>query len=219
MAYDTAWETVDLEEMVPREPLRAQSIEFNPILCYIPKQLWPQMYKTFILGYGGVMKAIAQLLARADPVLPTEAAVRGELQNGQIEWEYVRAAQFYFQKGGRVEYALDAVLDSAKNNFDLEGTDLDIYADDEKYLKTPPCDNDREFDIVRKKMGLDPVHGWGPYSMAPARTHWGMDSDDSGQEQEEEDEEDEEEESYKMDGIGNSDEEAEDDDEDVDMEE
>ncbi|KAJ7721720.1 hypothetical protein DFH07DRAFT_760315 [Mycena maculata] len=232
MAYDTAWETVDMEQMVPRKPLSAQSIEFNPILGHIPKRLWTEMYKTFILGYGGVMKAIAQLLGR--DVLPTEATVRTELQDGQIDYEYVRAAQFYFQKGGRVEYALDAVTDNAKCSFlDLEGTDMDIYADNEEYLKTPTCDNDREFDIVRKKIGLDPMRVWGPYSMSPQQTHWNMDDSDNSDEDEHWDtdgEEDEEKQSDEMDIGQDSDEESdseadceeadsEDDDDDVDMEE
>ncbi|KAJ6570250.1 hypothetical protein DFH09DRAFT_1154477 [Mycena vulgaris] len=195
MGYDTASETIDMEQMVPREPLDAQSIEFNPILSYIPKHLWPQVFKTFILGYGSIMKAITQLLSRF--ILPTDSMIRAELQNGQMDYYEVQAAEFYFKKGGRVEYALDAIMDHAKNSFDLAGSDFDMYEDDETFLKTASCRNDREFDVVRKNMGLDPMQAWGPYSMSPPYIPWTMDSDDSGEE-EEEDENSE-------DGDGNSD--------------
>ncbi|KAJ7510312.1 hypothetical protein B0H11DRAFT_1183595 [Mycena galericulata] len=198
MGYDTAWDTPDMMQMVPRVPLSAELIECVPILCYIPKELWREVYKTFILGYAGVLRAIALLLRRAVPVLPTEATVRAELQSGQIDFEYVRAAAFYFQKGGRVEYALDAVLDSAKNAFHLEGTIMDMYSNDEHYLKLPSCDNDREFEIVRKLMGLDPQRVWGPYSLSAPRTYSDMDSED-------------EEEAMMMFGEGDTDEDSEDD--------
>ncbi|KAJ7116328.1 hypothetical protein C8R44DRAFT_627744 [Mycena epipterygia] len=188
MAYDEAWDIVDREDIVPREPLDAQLIEFS-ILSYIPTQLWPQVFKTFILGYGSIMQAIAQLLSRS--ILPTDTTVRAELQNGQIDYHDVQAAQFYFKKGGRVEYALDAIVDHAHNSFRLAGSLLDAYQDNEQFTKTPSCANDREFETVRKNIGLDLTQAWGPYSNLPpdkrCNDEW------EGDEDEEENEEDEDE--------------------------
>ncbi|KAJ6448897.1 hypothetical protein C8R45DRAFT_1045588 [Mycena sanguinolenta] len=68
MSFDIAHETIDIEEKIPREPLQPLSIEMNPILSYIPTRLWSEIYQTFILGYGDVMKSIAQLLSHS--ILP-----------------------------------------------------------------------------------------------------------------------------------------------------
>ncbi|KAJ6577319.1 hypothetical protein B0H19DRAFT_1119156 [Mycena capillaripes] len=194
MGYDTAHETIDMEEMVSREPLDAQSIEYNPILSYIPTRLWPQVFKTFILGYGTIMKIIAQLLSRF--ILLTESTILAELVNGAMEYYDVQAAKFYFNKGGRVEYALAAIIDGAEAKFDMQGTALDMYRDDDRFLSTPACANDREYDIVRKNMGLDPQQPWGPYSRLPRHTDSTIDSDSAEewdeQKDEEEDEEDDE---------------------------
>ncbi|KAJ6460373.1 hypothetical protein C8R47DRAFT_933520, partial [Mycena vitilis] len=134
--------TIQCEQMVPKVPLDAESIEFNPILPYIPLQLWPQMYQTFILGYGIVMKTIAELLSRF--ILPTESTVLAELGNGRIEYFDVQAAKFYFGKGGRVEYALDAIIDLAEED--------ELPPNDAVFLRMPCCANDRELGIVRKHM-------------------------------------------------------------------
>ncbi|KAJ7454838.1 hypothetical protein FB451DRAFT_1565231 [Mycena latifolia] len=108
----------------------------------------------------------------------------------QVFKTFILAAHFYFKKGGRVEYALDAIIDHAEGSFDVEGTMLDMYQDDERFLKTFPCFNDREFDVVRKKMGFDPKQNWGPYTLSPPQTRWTNDSDDSADEDEDEDEDD-----------------------------
>jgi hypothetical protein len=188
MAYDNASETIDMEQMVSREPLDAQSIEYNPILSYIPPQLWPHVFKTFIRGYGSIFKAIAQLLSRF--ILPTESTIRAELQNGQMEYFDVQAAQFYFSKGGRIEYALDAIVDSTKNNLDLAGSMLDLYEDDKRLRETPSCANDREFDIIRQNIGLNPTQTWGPYSTSRRHVGWPIGSDDSDAEEEDASDED-----------------------------
>jgi hypothetical protein len=203
MAYDTADYIIDIEQMVSGVPLDAQSIELNPILTYIPIPLWPQVFKTFILGYGCIMKVIAQLLSCF--ILPMEPVIRAELQNGQIDYFEVQAANFYFRKGGRVEYALAAIVDGAEASFvDLQGA--------ARLLSTPSCVNDREFGIVRKNLGLNPQQTWGPYSIMPQPTTWTTDSDDS-----EEGEDDEEEGDDDGDDGQDEDDEGRDDDDDQDQ--
>lgn len=195
MASDTAQETIEIEQMItpPKEPFKPRSIEINPILSYIPIRLWPQIYKTFVLGYGCVMKIIAQLLSKA--ILPTQSTVLARLQNGQMPYFDVQAVRFYFNKGGLVEHALAAIIGSAEASFvDLSGTNFDVYQNDDFFLKTSPCANDREFGIVRKNMGLDPKQDWGPYSALPARTQMVIDSDEDEEEEEEDEDENEDEE-------------------------
>ncbi|KAJ7284692.1 hypothetical protein C8J57DRAFT_1053132 [Mycena rebaudengoi] len=214
MAYDMARETIDMEQMERGVPLDALSIEYNPILCYIPLQLWPAVYKTFIVGYGVVMKAIAQVLSRS--IIPTEAAVCHELQNGQLEYFDTQAAQFYFNKGGLVIYALDAIIDKASDEMD---SGFDVYDDDEAMLNLTPCQNDREFGIVRKNMGLDLLKRWGPYSTKPTELMTldrdKDESDEGGEEDEDEDEDEEDEEDEDEDeDEEDDDEDEEDDDED-----
>ncbi|KAJ7677371.1 hypothetical protein B0H17DRAFT_1079548 [Mycena rosella] len=114
---------------------------------FIPKHLWPDVFKTFILGYGAIMKAIGQLLSRF-------------ILRQTPPYVQIQAAQFYFKKGGRVEYALDAIIELPK-----------------------------EFDVVRKKMGLDLKQTCGPYSMIAPQTRWTIDSDDSLEEDRDESEE------------------------------
>ncbi|KAJ6460367.1 hypothetical protein C8R47DRAFT_1161035 [Mycena vitilis] len=148
MAYDTAHEIVETEEMISREPLNAQSI--------------------------------AQLLFRL--ILPTGSTVLAELSNGEIEHFEVQAAKFYFTKGGRVEYALDAIIDDAEAAFGVRGTMLDMYQDNDEFLGMPSCANDREFDIVRKNMiGVRDLRG--PYSNSPRHADWTVDGDDSADEE------------------------------------
>ncbi|KAJ7914865.1 hypothetical protein B0H13DRAFT_2001419 [Mycena leptocephala] len=162
-----------------------------------------KVFKTFILGYGCIMKVIAQLLSCF--ILPTEPVIRAELQNGQIDYFEVQAANFYFRKGGRVEYALAAIVDGAEASFvDLQGA--------ARLLSTPSCVNDREFGIVRKNLGLDPQQTWGPYSIMPQPTTWTTDSDDS-----EEGEDDEEEGDDDGDDGQDEDDEGRDDDDDQDQ--
>ncbi|KAF7375117.1 Ankyrin repeat family protein [Mycena sanguinolenta] len=193
MAFDTAQETIEIEQMIPKEPLQPLSIEMNPILCYIPRRLWHETYKTFILGYGHVMTSIAQLLSRS--ILPTKSTVIAQLQNGQLQYFDVQAAKFYFDKGGLVEHALAAIIGNAEASFvDLSGTDFDIYRDDDRFLKTPACANDREFGIVRLNMGLDPTKSWGPYGSLHEQTQMAIDSDEDEDEDDDEDEDEDDDE-------------------------
>ncbi|KAJ7039526.1 hypothetical protein C8F04DRAFT_949523 [Mycena alexandri] len=162
----------DIDDVVPREAMETMFIEFNSFLSYIPLRLWRDMFKTFITGYSILFRTIAQLLSRY--ILPTESTVLAEAVDNFDYFEN-NSLKFYFNKGGRVEYALAAMADYAEND------PFDLYTDDERYKKTSPCVNDREFDIVKKMIGLDPKETWGPYSASPQRQEplWTFDSDDS----------------------------------------
>ncbi|KAK7032909.1 ankyrin repeat family protein [Favolaschia claudopus] len=196
MAYDQLQMSLDFGDIspVPHQPLDPKFICLELSLGYIPKHLWPQLFKTFIVGYAHVIKAVAQLLSR--PVLPTQTSVLEALQDGIADFFDVQAAKFFFNKGGRVEYAIAAIIHAAEASFiDLSGTDLDIHKDDPNYQETPTCANDREFALVRNNFGLDPTQSWGPYDSLAVATRVAFDSDSSEEhdEMDEEEEEDEDE--------------------------
>ncbi|KAK0207157.1 hypothetical protein DFS33DRAFT_1273474 [Desarmillaria ectypa] len=53
------------------------------------------------------------------------------------------STSFYFYKGGKVEYALDAVMAVAKEQSMLgDGTFYETYGEDEEFLRFPECTND-----------------------------------------------------------------------------
>ncbi|KAJ7178749.1 hypothetical protein C8R43DRAFT_871920 [Mycena crocata] len=178
-------------QMVSGVPLTPEDVDiYATALTYIPLHLRRELFKTFIVGYAAVMKAIALILDRG--ALPTDAAVHAELQNGGIDFFAAQAAQFYFKKGGQVAYALAAVVNSAQDEleagaFSLTAEDLglvgtalvdqltELFTEDERIREAPECANDREWDIVKKNVGLDPLQdgGWGPYSLkSPLGMDW-----------------------------------------------
>ena len=81
------------------------------------------------------------------------------------------AVQFYFDKGGRVEYVLDATVDVAREQSSLgDGTFEDTFdhdaGEDGKplgYKELERCANDLEFGGVRLGFGIGVGLGWGPY--------------------------------------------------------
>ncbi|KAJ6612267.1 hypothetical protein B0H10DRAFT_305519 [Mycena sp. CBHHK59/15] len=161
-------EILDREEMVAKQPLDARSIGYDTFLQFIPVRLWPQVYKTFIVGYNAVIKAIAQVLSRSNFILPTK-------------WtdDTQRVATW---RCGIAKHALDAIIDSTEARARLS-------MDDKQMLHTPECQNDREFAVVRKNLWLDPTQDWGPYSQLP-KTPMDFDMYDEDEDSEEEMEDD-----------------------------
>ncbi|KAJ7183104.1 hypothetical protein C8R46DRAFT_1209278 [Mycena filopes] len=153
---DTVLDSIDF--IIPREPMETIFIDFHPFLSYIPLQLWREMFKTFISGYSVLFRVARLLLSRY--VLPSESVVLAEAED-RFDYFETNALKFYFNKGGRVEYALAAMVDYSQED------PFETYADDERFTKITPCVNDREFDIVKKNIGLDPKKSWGPYSASP----------------------------------------------------
>ncbi|KAF9245245.1 hypothetical protein BU15DRAFT_41028 [Melanogaster broomeanus] len=160
----------------PREVLTPLEASTEMSLDYIPRHLFPNLYKTFFKGYVTVFQAVSAVLGRSGPqrgnannylstCIPTPMAVLT-----------TQAVNFYLQKGGRVEYALDAITHRSKDMSPLGDGEFDsiwdeVSADPEDdeggvgqlWRSLPRCDNDLEFDLVRRKLGLNPDATWGPY--------------------------------------------------------
>ncbi|KAG6908196.1 hypothetical protein DXG01_005785 [Tephrocybe rancida] len=61
---------------------------------------------------------------------------------------------FFFDKGGRIEYAFDAIMDSAlKQSYLVDGGFEQMHSSDREFTTLPTCDNDLEFDLVRRMLG------------------------------------------------------------------
>lgn len=133
---------------------------------FIPPALHSNFCLKFYLGYWKVLGAISDLLATTQDILSV-ANVRSIL-NGNED------ADFYFQKGGRVEYAFDSITHSTKSQSPLGDNtfDVDLFGhgdeDDKVWTSLPTCVNDLEFQLVRRLIGLEALNGtensqWGPY--------------------------------------------------------
>lgn len=165
---------MDLSSFKPYQPLSA----FELLHCafdYIPPAIRREIYKTFYIGFYTIFEAISHVLKT--PGIPTpQAVVAAALELN------ARAVQFYLAKGGKVEYALDATVDSAREQSSLgDGTFEETFDCDEEegggrlgYRKLRMCGNDLGFEVVRWGVGLG-TGAWGPYE---DREEEGMDIDD-----------------------------------------
>ncbi|KAK0499412.1 ankyrin repeat family protein [Armillaria luteobubalina] len=123
---------------------------------YLPPALQRRMFKSFYMGFTTIFEVISNIM-KNDSQIPKLQ----DMQNDAIsEW----GTSFYFSKGGRVEYALDAVTNSAKAQSRLgDETFYETFGEDEDFNRLPECTNDDEFEMVRVMLGLNPRESWGPY--------------------------------------------------------
>ncbi|KAJ7655625.1 ankyrin repeat family protein [Mycena polygramma] len=159
---------------------------------FIPPALYPNFYLSFYKGYCNVLRAINLLLTSTDEVL-SATKIRHSL-------EADRDAQFFFQKGGRIEYAFDSITYCARDQSPLgDDTFFELFGDDKDWVSLPKCANDLEFKLVRMMLGLDDGQRWGPYYGGVDKmdlsgdVRMEKDSDDEDEEEEEEEEDDEDE--------------------------
>ena len=129
---------------------------------YLPRRLHLSIFKTFYRGYQAIFECIHHHLSNTDLPLILESIT-----------PFDSAVDFYLGKGGKIEYALDALTDEAKDQSPFgDGTFDELWEDEEEvgknFTELPRCDNDLEFDLVRRMLGLDPRVQWGPYD-APSR--------------------------------------------------
>jgi hypothetical protein len=155
---------MDIPPFTRGEPLSASQFITQFQFDYILLALHQEIYKTFYIGYATMFEAIAHIFKT--PSVPTSEAVLFAALGINAG-----AVQFYLGKGGKVEYALDAVVDTAREQstlgdgtfeetFDIEEGDLGG-GDRLGYRELGACRNDLEFGIVKWNVGLQ--GRWGPY--------------------------------------------------------
>lgn len=138
---------------------------FDNASDYLPRHLHPVIFKTFYKGYQAIFRGIRDYLNKTDLPLIIEALPTLLSHDTDV--------QFYIGKGGRYEYALDAVTAVVKEQSPLgDGTFEETWEDEQEvgtdYTGLVKCENDLEFDFVRRMVGLNPRSNWGPY-YEPAR--------------------------------------------------
>ncbi|KAG6861927.1 hypothetical protein C0995_009877 [Termitomyces sp. Mi166 len=124
---------------------------------YLPPHLYSSMYKTFYIGWKTIFTVIADFLDRTGQPLSAHTIAARSVSE--------RSVDFFLNKGGRVEYAFDALTDGALQQSPLgDGFFEQIWQDEEVWIKLPVCDNDLEFHLVRQMLGLTRSGRWGPYN-------------------------------------------------------
>ncbi|KAL6307619.1 hypothetical protein BKA93DRAFT_727485 [Sparassis latifolia] len=147
------------------QAISEHDIELDLALPYIPPRLRPGIFKTFYSGYrilfGAISQVICDIQDKSQPIA----------EDIQMNIQLKRSVEFYFNKGGQIAYALDCVLDQLPSHFEMEAIDEAedalsgrSYGDQDEWLMNkkalPVCANDREFEMVRRLMGLGRM---GPY--------------------------------------------------------
>ncbi|KAK0190556.1 ankyrin repeat family protein [Armillaria mellea] len=145
-----------LEYFTPR-----QIIDIPTLLLandYLPLELHSSLYKTFYAGYISVFGALYDLLHNSNASESFALDKVNQVARNDI------STKFYFQRGGKVEYALDAISGAALDQSWLgDGEFHAIFDDDQNYMALPKCANDLEFQLVRDTLGLTADKPWGPY--------------------------------------------------------
>mmetsp|Transcript_7389 Transcript_7389/g.16252 ORF Transcript_7389/g.16252 Transcript_7389/m.16252 type:complete len:415 (+) Transcript_7389:460-1704(+) len=150
--------------------------ELMPYWDHIPTAVrGEKVYKSFVYGFAQVIEAICEviqnkqeqqlLLDEFEYHLPTIQAIKHELRPGTGRYDD-RYTRFFFEKGGKVEHALDGFIDEAIGSeafFDMMGDnedsdDEDMEEDNEendmanKYNSLPENPLDEQWDFVRYKL-------------------------------------------------------------------
>ncbi|KAK7691617.1 hypothetical protein QCA50_005016 [Cerrena zonata] len=162
-------------------------VHADDALHYIPMNLHENMTPFFYHGYVSVIQSILKIFLR-NPTGPSElspvpsvevvlkhfAEIDEEAKKGEdeapmavIQSDYIHS---YTDVGGKVQYALEAIIELARetspkgrryiDNPEVQEQNADFEkAADEEGL--PKCENDLNFEIVRTKLGL-PAQSAGP---------------------------------------------------------
>ncbi|PCH42308.1 hypothetical protein WOLCODRAFT_143973 [Wolfiporia cocos MD-104 SS10] len=187
---DQIFDTMQLEEQItsrPRGmPIHPGHISMSTSLSYVPEALYLNIFKTFQVGYRFVFGAISQVLtelAKNPPRDLSTANFHGLIMTklrGGSPWVYYgdysyfdqRSVDFFFSKGGQIQFALDCIIDSLPDELEmwqavpaigLLGFEAEIEAE---YAQFPQCANNQEIRLMRQNMGLTPGKQWGPYGEA-----------------------------------------------------
>ncbi|DBA84876.1 hypothetical protein WJX77_010566 [Trebouxia sp. C0004] len=173
----TANETVDMvddsiDDCIPEWPCDLTNnlcMENLWLFEYVPLPLRERVSKSFAKGWHATLDIIAKLLEAN--VLPMATAVKAtaELpsQRPTAQCCHPKAARFFLQKGGRVEYALDAILSHSRVEHEVVGNKA-IYEHDEfleENAALPSCENDTDYNMVKRLLCNDGLEPNGPYGV------------------------------------------------------
>ncbi|KAG6864944.1 hypothetical protein C0991_006173 [Blastosporella zonata] len=143
------------------------------------------LFKTFYVGYQSIFDAIYNFLDRTDQPLSLPVIAARTLG--------ARGVSFFFNKGGKIEYAFDAITHASMEQSPVgDDSFAETWDEHDSFTALPTCANDLEFSLVRQRLGLDPRGRWGPYREYDddAMDEDDEDDDDSMDEDDEDDDND-----------------------------
>ncbi|KAI5896936.1 uncharacterized protein SCHCODRAFT_02491542 [Schizophyllum commune H4-8] len=144
---------------------KAAEIAMLPGGQCIPYTVRSKMNHSAYKGFLGFHRAISDVIASG--VQPTMDLIGLELlmnNDPNCPWK-VRDLEAFFKRGGKVEHAVNNLVHSAEEWM------ADEKALDNKHLRLlwarlPRCENDVQFEMVGRLMGLSERAKWGPYDDA-----------------------------------------------------
>ena len=112
-------------------------------------------------GYIAVFKVIKDLISEERKDFPTVSTVSAKLSEARSEGAEAAPKHIaaYLDNGGKADYALDCIVDRAREElsplgrlYDAEKQYIDAVLESEERHKE--CANDLDFALVRRKLGL-----------------------------------------------------------------
>ena len=155
-------------EFQKRVPLPSADMVFDvPLWTHIPQSVrGEEVYKSFVHGWIQVLEAAQEIHSprggRHARALPTIDAVTRELVGGRYRYDD-RYTNFFFQNGGKVEFAIDGLLHLAEDSEEFFDVYFGEYCDEDdgaEYKALPEHPLDECWDRVR-------YHFLGPKGKVP----------------------------------------------------
>ena len=124
-----------------------------PRLDYIPDELQESTTRAFYTGFLTLCRALAHVVEAG--LLPTADRISVELTNDQTPMGVLslQTVQYYISHAGKVEWAMNCVLDVVKEHMSDYSWE-EMYEEDEEWNALPRCVNDVEFALVGRLMGI-----------------------------------------------------------------
>ena len=114
-------------------------------------------------GYIAVFKVIKDLIIEERKDFPTVSTVSAKLSEARSEGAEVASKHIaaYLDNGGKADYALDCIVDRAREElsplgreYDAEREYIDAVLEGTDGRRRPECANDLDFALVRARLGL-----------------------------------------------------------------
>ncbi|VDB84691.1 unnamed protein product [Peniophora sp. CBMAI 1063] len=133
---------------------KTSTLDLIHFMNYIPTSIRePGLQATFIEGYAAVLQATASL-TRQKIVPSVEVVSEHALRQGGEHFS-ASAVEFFIQKGGTIEHALNGVLHTAwEQGPGGDGTLLMVDSHADELRSLPACDNDEDYHLLRANLKI-----------------------------------------------------------------
>lgn len=107
----------------------------------------------FLDGYAKLFKLMTTLISHLN--MPTSSKLFDYIRGASLAPEFSPIMDSYFSAGGKIEWALDAVINRACIDY---GNNV---AEEQVWNGLPLCKNDKAYFLVRTRMGIPLDERWG----------------------------------------------------------